>query len=680
MFLVEHAVDCCVGDAVSDFYLADINGDGRVEALVREFGARNEVRVGWYPVDDHGMFGNQRLLRNEDEHLIPTDLNGDDLPDLLGTKSWRPNLGGGHFGTVQNLSRSSRRLQPVDVDGDGDTDIAYWNRDHTFAEWFENLDGLGQFDDVPKTLASNLPDAWKWFEDWDQDGDFDILEQSGSALQWYENQGDLNFSTTPRALFDNFVLSRGEFEVVDLNRDGHTDLIFARERKIQWARNDGTNRFAVTDILTLADDFPYVFPFADKFLPRTTDVDGDGDLDIMVALNSTDNDSAFRTRGGLRWYENEEQSGEWVERSKMPVVKPTVVYAHDVDLDGDEDLIVGDFSPIYWYENTNGLGEFEAAKRIPGGSSEVVNLMPPVDLNQDGFEDLIYVSDFALMWQLYSEDENSFLPAEKIMDLADFDTFVATVDVDQDHAVDLIVLGGDNRWNWMRNQDGSNLSKATILDKDTNEVLQGFADVNGDGHLDLISGRSGNSYWRENLPSDTFSGPIPLLMEPRAIQFPISYQSGRLPNRVTRVDVDLDGDGDFDVVRSHAQYVEDGQWVQGRLVWLENMGETLGAPRTVNRQSNATLDVADIDGDGDRDVVSLSAVSNSLSWFESRIAGDCNDDGIFDSSDLVAVFQAGLFDKLLSVQTTFNNGDWNGDGRFDNQDLIDAFEFGHYQL
>jgi uncharacterized delta-60 repeat protein len=56
--------------------------------------------------------------------------------------------------------------------------------------------------------------------------------------------------------------------------------------------------------------------------------------------------------------------------------------------------------------------------------------------------------------------------------------------------------------------------------------------------------------------------------------------------------------------------------------------------------------------------------------------GDANVDGVFDSSDLVLVFQAGKFEQ--AVDAVWSEGDWNGDGRFDTADLVAAFQDGGY--
>ena len=62
------------------------------------------------------------------------------------------------------------------------------------------------------------------------------------------------------------------------------------------------------------------------------------------------------------------------------------------------------------------------------------------------------------------------------------------------------------------------------------------------------------------------------------------------------------------------------------------------------------------------------------------IAGDVNNDGVFDSSDLMTVFLAGEYENEVARDSTFAEGDWNGDGEFDSADLVLAFQSGNYRV
>jgi hypothetical protein len=86
-----------------------------------------------------------------------------------------------------------------------------------------------------------------------------------------------------------------------------------------------------------------------------------------------------------------------------------------------------------------------------------------------------------------------------------------------------------------------------------------------------------------------------------------------------------------------------------------------------------------MDGDGDLDIISISATK--LAWYENLLPhpGDANRDGQFDSSDLVQVFQRGEYDDGIVGNSTWEEGDWNDDGEFDSSDLVLAFQTGLYE-
>jgi hypothetical protein len=69
--------------------------------------------------------------------------------------------------------------------------------------------------------------------------------------------------------------------------------------------------------------------------------------------------------------------------------------------------------------------------------------------------------------------------------------------------------------------------------------------------------------------------------------------------------------------------------------------------------------------------------TDASSLIENHLAtapGDANLDGLFDSRDLVQVFQAGEYEDNRLINSTWATGDWNGDGEFDSADLVSAFQ------
>jgi hypothetical protein len=79
------------------------------------------------------------------------------------------------------------------------------------------------------------------------------------------------------------------------------------------------------------------------------------------------------------------------------------------------------------------------------------------------------------------------------------------------------------------------------------------------------------------------------------------------------------------------------------------------------------------------DVLSASWFDGKVVWHEQRVIGDANDDGVFNSSDLVQVFQAGEYEDRILRNSSYEEGDWNGDGEFDSSDLVVAFQTGVFE-
>jgi hypothetical protein len=99
----------------------------------------------------------------------------------------------------------------------------------------------------------------------------------------------------------------------------------------------------------------------------------------------------------------------------------------------------------------------------------------------------------------------------------------------------------------------------------------------------------------------------------------------------------------------------------------------------VNRLTTAvaegqSLTAYDLTADGDFTVDDLNYWTKTLAntW-----TGDVNLEGLFNSSDLVAVLAAGKYES--GTPALWSEGDWNADGRFSTNDLVVAFQDGGYE-
>ena len=75
--------------------------------------------------------------------------------------------------------------------------------------------------------------------------------------------------------------------------------------------------------------------------------------------------------------------------------------------------------------------------------------------------------------------------------------------------------------------------------------------------------------------------------------------------------------------------------------------------------------------------IDFNDVMGWIKWSKGTCIGDVNLDGAFDSTDLVQLFQQGLYET--GQEATWTSGDWNGDFKFDSSDLLLAFQEGCYE-
>ncbi len=141
-----------------------------------------------------------------------------------------------------------------------------------------------------------------------------------------------------------------------------------------------------------------------------------------------------------------------------------------------------------------------------------------------------------------------------------------------------------------------------------------------------------------------------------------------------------------------------GDWIMEplneRTLTLEPFSQTflLRGAMTGDLNSNGMLDVQDLDAlssavrnqsserrfDLNRDGLVSSA--DRTFWVHAlrgTTFGDATLDGRFNTTDLVTVFQAGLYET--GTAATWAHGDWDGDGRFGTSDLLLAFQDGGYE-
>jgi surface antigen len=556
-------------------------------------------------------------------------------------------------------------VYPADLDGDGDSDLVAAGVGELMPSqneqavsntgsivWFENnLRTTGLF--TPYTLVGGLPyPVVVLAADLDRDGDQDVLStwRDGNAVVWYENNG-----ARPPVFVGHFLNNNlpgaVSVHVGDLEGDGDLDVVSAAENanRISWLVNDGA---AFPNFV----EYPILqFPQGEVDYAKAAyaaDIDGDGDTDVAYAAEESNE---------IGWLENLGGSPPLFEKRQLAtdVIHAKTVVALDVDRDGDVDLLAtsSDGNTVFWFEQIAAKPP-AFQRRVVSDAVQGARAVHAADLDQDGDLDLLSASraDNRIVWYpnrtihrtaLYSTNTRTFIatyPSARS---------VYAADMDRDGDMDVLSVA-DAEVAWHENNDA--FPPAFVTHPIANNLDGGrwvyAADLDRDGDMDVVAASKVNDqiFWYQNQGGTppTFAG---YLVTNRA-QGPRSvlaadldsdgdmdlysasdddntiawYENTRQPNNLfirrevtdkaryarSAYAADLDSDGDLDLM-SASQHDD-------KVAWYENQG---GAPLHFETHIIATnadgvqhIHADDLDHDGDMDIVAASEYDNSIRWYE----------------------------------------------------------------
>ncbi|MBI4878894.1 MAG: VCBS repeat-containing protein, partial [Planctomycetes bacterium] len=237
----------------------------------------------------------------------------------------------GDFGPQRVITSTASGAWSVfatDLDGDGDADVISASVNDDKIAWYENTDGQGTFG--PEHVISAAADqAMSVFAmDLDGDADADVLSASwgDNKIAWYENTNGLG-SFGPQHVIAFSAMLAIWVSAADLDRDGDADVLSAsyNDSKIAWYQNtNGLGTFGPQQVISGTANGPWVaYP---------TDLDGDGDVDVLSALNPSDK---------VVWYQNTNGLGAFSAEKLVSynVLGASSVCAADLDGDGDRDVL-----------------------------------------------------------------------------------------------------------------------------------------------------------------------------------------------------------------------------------------------------------------------------------------------------------------------------------------------------
>jgi len=221
--------------------------------------------------------------------------------------------------------------------------------------------------------------------DLDGDGDLDIVvgTRGENRLAWFENRGGEDPGFRERAIGINGPAMAGfNLEYADLSGDGALDIIGAAGGGLSWIeqparKGDAWNAFAIGGFTP--DNVTGL---------ELADIDGDGDIDVMVGSYSRgprtgDGDIALSDPlGRLGWFENPGEARRgWtrhdISRRKRGMFDKFI--ARDLDSDGDIDFVGtrGNSQPydgVFWLEQVRTAEPVAAFRRAREVESEEVPL------------------------------------------------------------------------------------------------------------------------------------------------------------------------------------------------------------------------------------------------------------------------------------------------------------------
>lgn len=321
------------------------------------------------------------------------------------------------------------------------------------------------------------------------DGLIDVLGTAAvsNKIFWMENKDASGTIWNQHPIDDNFD-SASSVYAADIDNDGDIDAIGAAGLAhdiIWWENATGSGLGWIEHLVDLN--------FYGANSVYVSDVDGDGDLDILGAAINIDM---------ISWWENLDGSGyDWAEH----VVTNTFDGAHSVsaaDIDGDGDIdIFGaarNAHDIFWWENLNGSGtswEAHAVNQQFGGASSVF----AADVNGDGKMDILgsAIYDDDIFWWENLDGSGTSWYKHKIDQ--DYTGASAVYSIDMDDDGDMDVLGaaqGQNDISWWENTNGSGTSWTSHeIDGSFDGASSVFpADFNNDGIIDVLGSSFLSSY------------------------------------------------------------------------------------------------------------------------------------------------------------------------------------------
>ncbi|WP_309028950.1 FG-GAP repeat domain-containing protein [Pelagicoccus enzymogenes] len=365
-----------------------------------------------------------------------------------------------------------------------------------------------------------------------------------------------------------------DLTVADVDGDGHVDVVYCEGQAnfVGILRGEGTGLFSRLDKVEGVEGPAHV---------EAVDIDKDGDLDLLIACMGwifPNNDKI----GSVLVLENL-GDGEFAKRVLLEgVSRVTDVQAGDVDGDGRLDLAIAQFG---YHEGEarlmRNLGNWNFSSEILTKQAGAIH-SPIADIDGDG--DLDVVTLVSQHWeevQVYVNEGGAM--RQNIIFASPNEDYgssgIAIHDLDQDGDLDILYANGDGfdyaipgsrPWHgvqWLENLGAGSFGYRRIGDF-AGAYSPVALDVDGDGDLDVVASSCFNDWTQP----DSYS--LALFENDGAQNFSAKPLAAT-PTHIVDVEVcDLDGDGSYELVTGGFHAYPPWDHVSAITVWKwENTGE-----------------------------------------------------------------------------------------------------------
>jgi hypothetical protein len=470
----------------------------------------------------------------------------------------------------------------ADIDGDGKPDILRSGSTHVV--WQKNLDGQGNFGRGNFLLSISLKDIQA--VDIDNDNDLDVFGVSFgdgvTNIVRRRNLGGGVFEDGAAYMTDGISLTDPNVQYVDVNGDNALDIIYNDYPNMKLLMNNGQGQFLSADII--------LFPTVDSYF--LIDFTGDGKPDLVT-------DTGY----DIKAYKNN-GFGSFILSETMDTNGIGNTFSGgDIDGDGDNDILYmyqnGNNRSIKWYKNNNGVFANGSVLITITSASTIVNpniKLLATDVDGDSKVDIICATPDMDRLAWYKNLGNATFGPEQVFSLtADNVSTIALGDIDGNGKQDLVSASPNNHTvAWYKNT-GAGFTGELPISRTTlypNKAVAG--DLDGDGDPDLAVSSHGDNKvsWIKNPGGNSDMASLHQIVVSNTLR------GARNVNII-----DIDKDGDFDITAE--SWFQQNNITFTSLVWFKNNGSGSFIQETLlpNNDTNGLMSLADIDNDGDTDIV-----------------------------------------------------------------------------